>query len=122
MLSSYIGKRVSVVTVDGRNLVGILHSADQVMNLVLSNCVERELAPAEKYFSLENQSNRKVERQDQDDKAKIDDITALKEEPLGAFMIRGADVVNIGLIDVYAEARQNIKQWHGYDMPVSVTA
>ncbi|KAL1996700.1 hypothetical protein VTN49DRAFT_7565 [Thermomyces lanuginosus] len=40
-LSSYVNKKVLVITVDGRTLLGTLLSTDQLTNLVLSETVER---------------------------------------------------------------------------------
>lgn len=100
MLTSYLRKRVSVVTVDGRNLIGILHSADQLMNLVLTNCVERVLAP---YDSVASNTEERDE--------------PMTESVVGVMLLRGADVVTVGLIDVYEEAAVNTVEWVGRDMP-----
>ncbi|PGH17198.1 hypothetical protein AJ79_01336 [Helicocarpus griseus UAMH5409] len=40
-LHSYINKKILILTVDGRTLVGTLLSTDQLTNLVLSQTVER---------------------------------------------------------------------------------
>ncbi|EEH46727.2 uncharacterized protein PADG_02825 [Paracoccidioides brasiliensis Pb18] len=40
-LQSYINKKVLILTVDGRTLIGTLLSTDQLTNLVLSQTVER---------------------------------------------------------------------------------
>ncbi|KAL2001321.1 hypothetical protein VTN02DRAFT_1921 [Thermoascus thermophilus] len=40
-LSSYINKKVLILTVDGRTLVGTLLSTDQLTNLVVANTIER---------------------------------------------------------------------------------
>lgn len=100
MLTPYLRKRVSVVTADGRNLIGILHSADQLMNLVLTNCTERVLAP---HDSVASSTEAKEE--------------ALTESTVGVILVRGADVVTVGLIDVYEEAAVNAAEWVGRDMP-----
>jgi len=40
-LQSYINKKVLILTVDGRTLLGTLLSTDQLTNLVLAHTVER---------------------------------------------------------------------------------
>lgn len=40
-LQPYINKKVLILTVDGRTLLGTLLSSDQLTNLVLTNTVER---------------------------------------------------------------------------------
>eukprot|EP00884_Botryococcus_braunii_P012087 jgi/Botrbrau1/2087/Bobra.0047s0047.3 len=40
-LSDYVDRNVSVVTNDGRNIVGMLKGCDQASNLVLGDCHER---------------------------------------------------------------------------------
>lgn len=103
MLSSYLRKRVSVVTVDGRNLVGLLHAADQLMNIVLTSCMERIAAP---YDDLQ--------RGHVDNSGEVEPVEIVN---LGVMMLRGADVVSIAAIDVYEEAGTNVAQWAGRDMP-----
>ncbi|CCW64356.1 unnamed protein product [Phytomonas sp. EM1] len=98
MLSGFLRKRVSVVTTDGRNLVGVLHSADQLLNLVLTSCVERTAAPFDRLGEVEAGK-------------------PMEESPLGVMMIRGANVVTVGAIDVHAEAEANPSLWVGRDMP-----
>ncbi|CCW70969.1 unnamed protein product [Phytomonas sp. Hart1] len=95
MLSDFLRKRVSVVTTDGRNLVGVLHSADQLLNLVLTSCVERTAAP----FNGREGGEK------------------MEESPLGVMLVRGANVVAVGAIDVHAEAEANPSLWTGRDMP-----
>lgn len=108
MLAPYIGKRVCVVTADGRTLVGILSSADQVFNIVLSSCVEREMAPASSYEARHHLLQQPAQPQS---------LEQLNEVPLGVLMVRGCDVVSIGEVDVYQEARDDSKKWRGFDMP-----
>lgn len=115
MLASYVGRRVSVVTEDGRNLVGLLHSADQLLNLVLSSSVERELSLAENYFLSKTDSSGDATNQEEKQAGET-----LQETPIGVMMIRGSDVVSVGLIDIYEEAKENIKEWKGFDMPKAV--
>lgn len=124
MLASYLGRRVSVITVEGRLLVGVLHAADQLLNVVLSSCVERELAPADAYYYYSStSSSSKGTQNDESSNAEEKGMGhALKETSVGVMMIRGSDVVSIGLIDVYEEAKQNIKEWKGFDMPEAVVS
>ncbi|KAJ5677021.1 uncharacterized protein N7477_002654 [Penicillium maclennaniae] len=42
-LQPYINKRVLILTVDGRTLLGTLLSTDQLTNLVLTNTIEHGL-------------------------------------------------------------------------------
>lgn len=96
MLTHYLRKRVSVITADGRNLVGVLHAADQLLNIVLTSCVERVLT-----------------RHD----APANAAQGMEEVSIGVIMLRGADVVSVGLIDVYAEAEARPSEWEGRDIP-----
>ncbi|GET89278.1 hypothetical protein, conserved [Leishmania tarentolae] len=121
MLSQYLRKRVSVVTVDGRNLVGVLHAADQLLNIVLTSCVERIGAPydvddnaaAEEVSTVADEVSTAINRND----TARSTLPPLEEVQLGVMMLRGADVVSIAVIDVYEEAGTNVKDWRGRDMP-----
>jgi len=73
-LSSYISKRVCIITTDGRTLVGTLESYDQQTNLILSGTVERIIRPADD----EEESN-SVEH--------------------GLYLVRGDNVVLVGGVD-----------------------
>ncbi|CAD2222997.1 U6 snRNA-associated Sm-like protein LSm8 [Angomonas deanei] len=101
MLSSYLRKRVSVVTVDGRNLVGILWSADQLFNIVLSEAIERVAAPSDSDYFVSDGSD------------------GVEEEQVGTWMGRGTDIVSIGLVDVFKEAQEVVSSWRGRDIPPS---
>ena len=67
-------ERVLVLTSDGRTLTGQLLSCDQTTNLVLSQTVERIIRPA-------------------------DDPEESKEIEHGLYLIRGDNVVVVGLVD-----------------------
>lgn len=120
MLTQYLRKRVSVVTVDGRNLVGVLHAADQLLNVVLTSCVERIGAP-------HDDDSGETAGVDQNDASAAAEAAGgsspdtayspIEEVSLGVMMLRGADVVSIAVIDVYEEAGTNVKEWRGRDMP-----
>eukprot|EP00796_Vickermania_ingenoplastis_P009300 gene9300-6539_t len=119
MLTNYLKRRVSVLTVDGRNLMGVLHAADQLMNIVLRDCVERELGPAKDYFKLQGDAEA-ADVTEEEAKQKRDAAMRLHEEGLGVVMLRGADVMAVGLVDVHDEARHRVSDWTGVDMPPSV--
>ncbi|KAG5368532.1 U6 snRNA-associated Sm-like protein LSm8 [Yarrowia sp. C11] len=46
-LSGYINKPVTVITTDGRLILGILQGYDQATNVILSNTRERVITPDE---------------------------------------------------------------------------
>ncbi|KAF2729746.1 LSM-domain-containing protein [Polyplosphaeria fusca] len=46
-LNVYLNKKVSVLTIDGRTVVGTLYSCDGSMNLVLTHTIERVIQPHE---------------------------------------------------------------------------
>ncbi|KXL48025.1 hypothetical protein M433DRAFT_142169 [Acidomyces richmondensis BFW] len=73
-LGSYLNKKVCIITVDGRTLVGMLVSCDQVTNLVLKDTIERIIRPA-------------------------DDEEVSMEQPHGLYIVRGDNVVICGLVD-----------------------
>jgi U6 snRNA-associated Sm-like protein LSm8 len=120
MLTQYLRKRVSVVTVDGRNLVGVLHAADQLLNIVLTSCMERVGAPCD----AAGDANEDVhDDADGPSPSPASAFAPMEEVQLGVMMLRGADVVSIAIIDVYEEAGTNVKEWRGRDMPpVAATA
>ncbi len=63
-LAELVGKRVSVITLDGRCIVGTLKGHDHVANLVLGDTVER-------LFSTDK---------------------GMEQEPLGLYVVRGDTV------------------------------
>lgn len=67
------------MTVDGRTLTGNLASCDQVTNLVLVDTVERTIRS-------------------------VDDDEASSEERHGLYLIRGDNVVCVGLVDEELDA------------------
>ncbi|KAJ9157330.1 hypothetical protein NKR23_g788 [Pleurostoma richardsiae] len=73
-LNSYMQKKVTIITADGRTLVGTLVSADQNTNLVLKSTVERVIRPS-------------------------DDLEPSAEVPLGLYIVRGDNVCIVGLVD-----------------------
>ncbi|EPY36126.1 U6 snRNA-associated Sm-like protein LSm8 [Strigomonas culicis] len=95
MLTPYLRKRVSVLTTDGRHILGILHSADQLMNVVVANAVERVAgAPGAG-----------------------DAAAAVEEVPLGVLLLRGADVLAVAELNVFEEAQVDVGHLVGRDLP-----
>ncbi|KAG8345689.1 LSM domain [Trypanosoma vivax] len=97
MLSPYLRRRVSVVTTDGRYLVGILHTADQLLNIVLTSCSERVFGDAGKHSET--------------------DGAEMTEHPLGVLMIRGCDVVCVAAVNTVEEAKVSTKSIRGWNLP-----
>lgn len=73
-LSTYISKRVCIITTDGRTLVGTLESYDQQTNLILSGTIERIIRPAE----------------DEEESSSVEH---------GLYLVRGDNVVLVGGVD-----------------------
>ncbi|KAJ0121521.1 lsm domain-containing protein [Diaporthe amygdali] len=73
-LNQYIDKKVSIMTADGRTLVGTLISADNQTNLVLQNAIERVIRP-------------------------VEDPEPSVEVPLGLYIVRGDNVCLVGVVD-----------------------
>ncbi|KAK9797564.1 hypothetical protein AB5N19_07310 [Seiridium cardinale] len=93
-LASYIGKKVVVLTVDSRMLVGKLESFDQLTNLVLSSALERVIRST-------------------------DDAEDSEEVPLGLYIVRGDNVCVVGLVDEKIENEINWSQVRG--APIGTT-
>lgn len=73
-LSTYISKRVLIITTDGRTLIGTLESYDQQTNLILSGTIERIIRPAE----------------DEEESSSVEH---------GLYLVRGDNVVLVGGVD-----------------------
>lgn len=73
-LSTYISKRVLIITTDGRTLLGTLESYDQQTNLILSGTIERIIRPAE----------------DEEESSSVEH---------GLYLVRGDNVVLVGGVD-----------------------
>jgi len=73
-LNSYINKKVLIITVDSRTLLGNLLSYDQMTNLVLGQATERVIRTH-------------------------DDEEPSEEVPLGLYLVRGDNVCLVGLVD-----------------------
>ncbi|EMD95616.1 hypothetical protein COCC4DRAFT_123674 [Bipolaris maydis ATCC 48331] len=87
-LNAYLNKRVSVLTVDGRTMVGLLHSCDGSMNLVLQEATERIIRPVEEEIPSE-------------------------EVPLGLYIIRGDSVAVVGRVDEEIDSKIDWSKVHG---------
>ncbi|OAG10033.1 Sm-like ribonucleoprotein [Paraphaeosphaeria sporulosa] len=87
-LNHYLHKKVSVLTLDGRTMVGTLESCDGSMNLVLSEAVERIIRPRE------------------------EDVPS-EEVPLGLYIIRGDSVAIVGRVEEELDASIDWTQVRG---------
>ena len=76
-LNEMLERRVSVITCDGRHVVGNLKGFDQKINIVLSDCHEREYTP--------------------------EVGVGVQKVPLGAQIIQGSNVCVIGELDDAAD-------------------
>lgn len=83
-----LSERVSVLTVDGRTMVGTLHSCDGSMNLVLQEAIERIIRPVEEEIPSE-------------------------EVPLGLYIIRGDSVAVVGRVDEEIDSKIDWGKVHG---------
>mmetsp|Transcript_28540 Transcript_28540/g.32991 ORF Transcript_28540/g.32991 Transcript_28540/m.32991 type:complete len:100 (-) Transcript_28540:31-330(-) len=81
-VAEFIGRRVSVLTTEGRHFLGTLESCDQLSNVVMSSCEERVF----------------------EDEGDGSDPTVAQHVPLGVYAIRGAHVALVGLVDTVDEA------------------
>jgi len=83
-IESYVGHTVSVITADGRNIVGTLKGFDQTINIILDESHERVYS-----------QNAGVE-----------------QVVLGLYLIRGDNVVVIGEIDEELDSRVDFQNVH----------
>ncbi|GMI36916.1 hypothetical protein TrCOL_g7017 [Triparma columacea] len=79
-IKELIDKKVNVVCVDGRNLIGILSGYDQLQNLVLTDCHERS------YSST----------------------SPVELVPLGVYIVRGDSLAILGELDVEEDAKRDL--------------
>jgi U6 snRNA-associated Sm-like protein LSm8 len=70
-LDGYVGETISVITNDGRNIVGVLQGFDQSTNIVLTDCHER-------VYSTD---------------------APVEQEVLGLYLIRGDNIAVIGEVE-----------------------
>ena len=88
MLAEYLESTVSVITADGRHLVGLLKGCDQVTNIVLEDCTERIYSDA-----------------------------GVESVPLGLFIVRGDNVAVIGAVDVEKDEKTDFSLVRGQPLP-----
>jgi U6 snRNA-associated Sm-like protein LSm8 len=79
---------VTVLTLDGRTMVGHLHSCDNSMNLVLTGATERIIRP-------------------------IEEDEPSEEVPLGLYIIRGDSVAVVGRVDEDIDGKIDWGKVHG---------
>lgn len=79
-LKEYLNKPVSVITSDGRNIVGELRGFDKSVNIVLDKSHER-------VFSTDK---------------------GVAKKPLGAFVVRGDNIVLVGLLDEEEDVNRDL--------------
>jgi U6 snRNA-associated Sm-like protein LSm8 len=92
-LNELVDKRVSVITCDGRQVIGILKGFDQKINIVLCDAHEREYTA---------------------------NVAGVQKVPLGAQIIQGSNVCIIGELDVAADEQIDFDTLTGHPIaPVS---
>ncbi|PVI03189.1 Sm-like ribonucleo protein [Periconia macrospinosa] len=87
-LNGYLNKKVSVLTQDGRSMVGTLLSCDGSMNMVLANAVERIIRPR-------------------------DEDVPSEEVPLGLYVVRGDSVAVCGRVNEEIDSKINWAEVRG---------
>lgn len=81
-------EKVSVLTLDGRTMVGTLLSCDASMNLVLQDAIERIIRPR-------------------------DEDVPSEEVPLGLYIVRGDSVAIVGKVDEETDGQIDWSRVHG---------
>ena len=81
-LTELVDTLISVITSDGRNIVGVLRGFDQTTNLILDECFERVYSAS----------------------------SGVEEAPLGLYIIRGDNIAVIGEIDDEMDANLDYSQ------------
>jgi len=76
LLESFVDQTISVITNDGRNIVGVLRGFDQLTNVILDECHERVYSQ-----------------------------NGIEQVVLGLYIIRGDNVAIIGEIDTNIDSR-----------------
>lgn len=84
-MTEFKDKMVSIITCDGRNIVGTLKGLDQQTNVVLEDCHERVYQEA----------------------------SGVEQEVLGLYIIRGQNVGIIGLVDTNIDNELDFKRITG---------
>ena len=81
MLRPFVDSVISIITNDGRNIIGTLRGFDQQTNLIVENCHER-------VYSTEN---------------------GVEMAPLGLYVVRGDNVALVGEIDEELDQKLDLK-------------
>eukprot|EP01061_Rhynchopus_euleeides_P006768 TRINITY_DN15809_c0_g1_i1.p1 TRINITY_DN15809_c0_g1~~TRINITY_DN15809_c0_g1_i1.p1 ORF type:complete len:106 (+),score=27.60 TRINITY_DN15809_c0_g1_i1:88-405(+) len=81
-MEEWVEKTVSVITNDGRHLLGKLKGYDQLVNVILEDTHER-------IYSTD---------------------APVIEDPLGLHLLRGDDIAVIGLVDEDIDSKQNLAE------------
>eukprot|EP00007_Cunea_sp_BSH-02190019_P004835 CAMPEP_0174229052 /NCGR_PEP_ID=MMETSP0417-20130205/121_1 /TAXON_ID=242541 /ORGANISM="Mayorella sp, Strain BSH-02190019" /LENGTH=91 /DNA_ID=CAMNT_0015306553 /DNA_START=130 /DNA_END=401 /DNA_ORIENTATION=+ len=84
LLSDFEGLPVSVITNDGRNIVGTLAGMDQLTNLILEDCHERVHSPE-----------------------------GTEQVPLGLYIVRGDNICAVGEVDLALDKGIDFSQLRG---------
>lgn len=84
-MAEFKDKVVSIITCDGRNIVGTLKGLDQQTNIILSDCHERHYSQS----------------------------SGVEQEVLGLYIIRGGNVGIIGIVDEAVDDQLNLKELRG---------
>ncbi|VDP27378.1 unnamed protein product [Soboliphyme baturini] len=93
-LDSFLNKMISVITGDGRNIVGVMKGFDQTVNVILEDSCER-------VFSSQQ---------------------GIEQVPLGLYIIRGENVAVIGEIDEDIDKRLDLVNIKAEPLPPIWTA
>ncbi len=90
-LDKLVDKAVSVITNDGRHLVGTLKGFDQKINIVICDCHEREYSP--------------------------EPGVGVQQRPLGAQIVQGSNIAIIGELDAQLDAGLDLDTLAGHPIP-----
>ena len=84
-MAEFKDKIVSIITCDGRNIVGTLKGLDQQTNVILQDCHERMYSQT----------------------------SGVEQEVLGLYIIRGGNVGIIGIVDEAIDEKLDLKELRG---------
>eukprot|EP01083_Nonionella_stella_P063353 164625_1 len=86
-MTEFKDKMVSIITCDGRNIVGTLKGLDQQTNVILEDCHERVYS----------------------------ETAGVEQEVLGLYIIRGGNIGVIGVVDETIDNQLDLKQIKGHN-------
>ncbi|EPZ33434.1 n-alpha-acetyltransferase 38, NatC auxiliary subunit-like protein [Rozella allomycis CSF55] len=89
-LMEYVNHTISIITNDGRNLVGTLKGYDQAMNIILAGSHERIYSTDEPVEFVQ----------------------------LGLYLIRGDNIAVVGLVDEEIEEKLDFKEIRGESIQI----